>query len=109
MLEIDFAFENEKFSCIGREGLLRKVGTEIILISLVQRLMSILFIMAGRGANYRPKRVDNHLWVSLMVKMDIRIWTCKINPLKLVLVDNGNLKRLILTSQINHFFLSIQI
>ena len=37
LLEIDFAFENEKFSCIGREGLLRKVGTEIILNSLVQR------------------------------------------------------------------------
>ena len=37
LLEIDFAFENEKFSCIGRAGLLRKVGTEIILNSLVQR------------------------------------------------------------------------
>ena len=73
LLEIDFAFENEKFSCIGREGLLRKVGMDLILISLLQRLMSISFRMAGRGANYRPKRVDNHLWVSL-VKMDIRIW-----------------------------------
>ncbi len=66
LLEIDFAFENEKFSCIGREGLLRKVGMDLSLISLVQRLMSILFRMAGRGANYRPKRVDNHRGVSLM-------------------------------------------
>ena len=66
LLEIDFVFENEKFSCIGREGLLRKAGTELILISLLQRLMSISFRMAGRGANYRPKRVDNHCGVSLM-------------------------------------------
>ena len=29
LLEIDFAFENEKFSCIGREGLLRKVGMDL--------------------------------------------------------------------------------
>jgi hypothetical protein len=54
LLEIDFAFENEKFSCIGREGLLRKVGTELSLISLVQRLMSILFIMAGKEEGKSP-------------------------------------------------------
>ncbi len=29
LLEIDFAFENEKFSCIGREDLLRKVGMDL--------------------------------------------------------------------------------
>jgi hypothetical protein len=54
LLEIDFAFENEKFSCIGREGLLRKVGTELSLISLLQRLMSILFIMAGKEEGKSP-------------------------------------------------------
>ena len=54
LLEIDFVFENEKFSCIGREGLLRKVGMELILISLVQRLMSILFTMAGKEEGKSP-------------------------------------------------------
>ena len=75
LLEIDFAFENEKFSCIGRAGLLRKVGTEIIL-NFVTATIDVNFVYNGRqggGQITRPKRVDNHLWVSL-VKMDIRIW-----------------------------------